>query len=344
MKDISQLKLGVIGAGEIFRNYHLAAVQELGLRLAAVGDTSDKAIDAIRGRVSEGTRFVRTCTEVVAAGIDCLLICTPTGLHAEHVRLALESGVHVLVEKPLACTGNDATALLELAQRKDLQLQTGYYRRYHPASQRVKVLIRTLELGRPRRCIVRAGSPMSGAPALLFDPILSGGGVLMDYGVHVIDQLLYWFDSIETTSYSDDAFDGGMEANCLIGIKSTLGGVEVPTEVRLSRTHDIGYTADIEFDHVIASYHLNEGNRLTFKSRETSMLEGRPLNLHEDVVVSQRVPATMYFTEQLKRFLTSVLNKHADDIASPIDSVRVSRFVEECYRGVTGKLQFACGW
>jgi predicted dehydrogenase len=114
------LKLAVIGAGHMGR-FHAEKFSRLpGVEIAAVVDR-----DAARATVSD----YRT----VIGKVDAAVVAVPTDLHHEVARACLESGVHVLVEKPLAATLAEADDLVDLATKKNVVLQVGHVQRYSSA-------------------------------------------------------------------------------------------------------------------------------------------------------------------------------------------------------------------
>jgi predicted dehydrogenase len=122
------LKVAVIGAGHMGR-FHAEKFARLpGVELAAVVDR-----DAARATVSDYRTVIGT--------IDAAVVAVPTDLHHEVARACLESGVHVLVEKPLAATLSEADDLVELAAKKNVVLQVGHVQRYSAAFRALAVRI-----------------------------------------------------------------------------------------------------------------------------------------------------------------------------------------------------------
>lgn len=114
------MKLAVIGAGHMGR-FHAEKFSRLpGVEIAAVVDR-----DAARATISD----YRT----VIGKVDAAVVAVPTDLHHEVARACLESGVHVLVEKPLAATLAEADDLVDLAAKKNVVLQVGHVQRYSSA-------------------------------------------------------------------------------------------------------------------------------------------------------------------------------------------------------------------
>ena len=115
------MKVAVIGAGHMGR-YHAEKFARMpGVELAVVDP------DPARAKVSDFRK--------VLGDIEAAVIAVPTNLHHEVARACLEKGVHVLVEKPLAATLDEADELVDLASKKKVVLQVGHVQRYSNAFQ-----------------------------------------------------------------------------------------------------------------------------------------------------------------------------------------------------------------
>jgi predicted dehydrogenase len=116
------LKVAVIGAGHMGR-FHAEKFARLpGVELAAVVDR-----DPARAKVSDFRKII--------GDIDAAVIAVPTNLHHEVARACLEKGVHVLIEKPIAATLEEADDLVGLAKKQNVVLQVGHVQRYSAAFQ-----------------------------------------------------------------------------------------------------------------------------------------------------------------------------------------------------------------
>ena len=116
------MKIAVIGAGHMGR-YHAQKFAHLpGVELSGVVDR-----DPARAQIQD-------FNEILAA-VDAAVVAVPTDLHHKVARACIEKGVHVLVEKPLAATLEEADDLVDLAAKKDVVLQVGHVQRYSDAFQ-----------------------------------------------------------------------------------------------------------------------------------------------------------------------------------------------------------------
>jgi predicted dehydrogenase len=126
-----RIRLGVIGAGRIAQSAHLPAlIKADNIDLVAISDPSPALADGVAARY--GIRGYTDTADLLRSDIDAVLIATPDRFHYALGTEALQAGKHVLMEKPLAGTSDDAAALSALAHEKGLKLQTGAMKRHDP--------------------------------------------------------------------------------------------------------------------------------------------------------------------------------------------------------------------
>ena len=127
---MTQLRTAVIGAGHMGRFHASKFAAAEGARLVAVADANaERAAEIAQPLGCEGVSDYRQ----LFGRIDAACIAVPTLLHYEVARACIEAGIHVLVEKPLASTLEEADALLELARDRGVVLQVGHLQRFNPA-------------------------------------------------------------------------------------------------------------------------------------------------------------------------------------------------------------------
>jgi predicted dehydrogenase len=128
------------------------------------------------------------------ADVDVVVVCTPPHLHAEMSIAALEAGKHVLCEKPLCRTLEEAEAMLAAARKAKRVLKCGFNHRHHPAVLEARRRFNQGDFGRPIAGRCRYG--ICGRPGYenewRADPARAAGGQFAEQGVHAID-LFRWF-------------------------------------------------------------------------------------------------------------------------------------------------------
>jgi predicted dehydrogenase len=130
-----QLRVAVVGAGLVARVVHLPLLRELDERFDVLALAEPDA--GVRARVARRFAIPRTYGDhrdlIADGGLDAVLVCSPNATHARVTIDALEAGVHVLVEKPLAITLADADRIVAARDRTGLTVQVGYMKRFDPA-------------------------------------------------------------------------------------------------------------------------------------------------------------------------------------------------------------------
>jgi len=129
--------------------------------------------------------------------VDAVFVASPNALHVGHTEQAAKAGKHVLSEKPMATSVDDALAMVRLCQENGVKLGLGFELRFHPAHLLARDLVSQCKLGRVRLLQGHWGrgergepehKPRTGLRAWWEDPDAMGGGsVIMGLGVHVFD-------------------------------------------------------------------------------------------------------------------------------------------------------------
>jgi predicted dehydrogenase len=188
---MGELNVAVIGGGGIGK-VHLARWENVsGAHIAAVCDVDAAA--ATQAAAKYGAEAHTDWREIVdRQGLDVVDICTPPNQHAEIALKALERGLHVLCEKPLARTPEEARPIVEKAYESGRVLMTAFCHRFHPPILFAKDMIENDDLGRIVMFRNRFSGHFVGVEGKWFsDAEVAGGGSLLDTAVHSIDLFRY---------------------------------------------------------------------------------------------------------------------------------------------------------
>jgi predicted dehydrogenase len=203
---MDKIKVGIIGAGSL-SDYHMKSyIQNGKVELTAICDKSEAR--AVEKANKFGIPNVYTDYYEMLANpeIDAVSIITWNNLHAVMSIAALESGKHVLVEKPLCMTVQEALNIEDAVRRTGKQLQIGYVRRHATNAKVLKEFIDRGELGEiyyaKASFLRRLGNP----GGWFTDKELSGGGPLIDLGVHIIDICWYLMGRPKVKSISGNTY------------------------------------------------------------------------------------------------------------------------------------------
>ena len=210
--------VAVVGCGAVSTLYYAPALMRL-RRRGVVGRITAFDPDAGRAHtfaeLADG-KTVGSFDELLELGAGLVIVASPPMLHVAQSIAALEAGMDVLCEKPLAIGAAQAQAMIDAAKRTGTRLFAGYVRRQFPATKAIADFLRSGLLGEITGVTCFEGGPFAWPVAgpSYFSRASSGGGVLQDIGTHCFDLLHWWFGAPDRCDYQDDAF-GGVEANCV---------------------------------------------------------------------------------------------------------------------------------
>jgi predicted dehydrogenase len=181
------MRIALFGSGWV-QDFHARAVLEHpGAELAAAANWRPESLGKLAERFSIPVTTTRWEELVEDPAIDAVVVATPNVLHAPQAVACLRAGKHVLVEKPMATTVTECDAMIGAARDSGATLMVGHCWRFHDRVRALRDRIAVGELGR----IVKTrgyGIHVRWGPAGWFnDPALSGGGALVDMGVHAVD-------------------------------------------------------------------------------------------------------------------------------------------------------------
>jgi len=203
---MSPIKLGVIGLGYIGQ-IHLRHIKRiLNAQVVAAADLSKKALTKARNNGVENT-YSNYEQLLENPEIDAVIIALPTHLHLECALRAAEAKKHIFLEKPIARNVKEAKEIVSAAYKNSVKLMVGYPLRFNTEFRELKQRISKGEFGDVE--IAYATYISSGpffhraegyapvpVPEWWFNKELTGGGVLIDLGSHIINLLRWYFGEI----------------------------------------------------------------------------------------------------------------------------------------------------
>jgi predicted dehydrogenase len=187
------ITLGFLGTGWIGRNRMEAMLAAGEARAIAICDPHPEMADEAM-RLAPDAQLVGSLDELLDLKPDGVVIASPSALHAKQCIRVLQAGAAVFCQKPLARNSTEVAGVLDAARRADRLLGVDLSYRHTAAMQAIREHIQACELGQVFAADLtfhNAYGPQSG---WFWDPGQSGGGCLIDLGVHVVDLALWMFD------------------------------------------------------------------------------------------------------------------------------------------------------
>ena len=204
--------IALIGCGAIAEALHLPALarrhRSVASRMVLVDPDTDRA-EALARRF--GAASVCADYREVLDRVDGAIVAVPRQLHHPIVLACVRHGLNVLCEKPLCETPDDAREIIAEAERAGVVVALNQTRRLFPSVQKVRELIRSGAIGRPKKLEYVLGEEFDwpAASHSYFGATGSGRGILLEQGAHIVDLVCWWLGGRpELASYRDDSFVG----------------------------------------------------------------------------------------------------------------------------------------
>ena len=228
------IKIAIVGTGAI-ATAHIRAISKLPqCELVALCDLNEARVKEL----SEGLGvpyFLNYKDLPTAVEVDAVILNLPHGLHVSASVFFLETGVHVLVEKPMANTVEECDTMIATAEKTGKKLAIAHVQRFFGVNREVKKIIDSGVLG--RLCMYTEQRSINyflpTRPAWFTNKKMSGGGIVINYGAHAFDRLFY------TTGASSATIC----ANCA----NYANEREVEGHAQILATLDNGVSASITF-------------------------------------------------------------------------------------------------
>lgn len=196
-----KVKVGIIGCGGIANGKHMPSLSKLSdVEMVAFCDLVEEK--AIKAKEKYGTPDAKVYTDyqelLKDTEIEVIHVCTPNRSHAPISIDSLHAGKHVMCEKPMAKTAEDARKMVAAAKETGKKLTIGYQHRHKPESIYLKSVIERGDLGEiylaKAYAVRRRGTPNWG---VFLNEYEQGGGPLIDIGTHSLDVTLYLMNNYE---------------------------------------------------------------------------------------------------------------------------------------------------
>lgn len=211
-------RVGFLGVGWIGRHRMEAMLGTGAIEAAAFVDPDDKVLDELARFAPEAER-APSFDALLEIGLDAVVIATPSASHAEQSNRALERGVAVFCQKPLGRSEAEVAAVISAARKADRLLGVDLSYRFTEGARRMREIVKSGDIGPVRAIDLAFHNAYGPDKPWFYDPRLSGGGCVIDLGVHLID-LALWIVGEEVDTVSSHLFAQGER------IRSTADTVE----------------------------------------------------------------------------------------------------------------------
>jgi predicted dehydrogenase len=323
-------EVAIIGAGNIgrIRARVIASCPESRVRVVADVDAA-RARDLAQSVGAEATTDWRAA--VRAPEVDLVVVSTPTKFHAQAAISALAAGKHVLCEKPLARSVAEAEEMVAEAEARERVLKTGFNYRYMAHVRKARQLIETGALGPLHflRCRYGHGGRPGYEKHWCTDRELSGGGVLLEQGIHILDLVRYLLDEPAQVLAQSSRFFWDfpeVEDNCFLLLQTRSGQ---SAQIHVSWTQ---WTNIFSLEIFGRDGHLHlSGREGHYGPQRLLWAKRRPDHSRPQEEAFEFPPPDNSWEREWKDFLAAVRH-HREPMGNPRDSLRALELVEAAYQ------------
>ncbi|MEX0907245.1 MAG: Gfo/Idh/MocA family oxidoreductase [Gemmatimonadota bacterium] len=332
-----RLRVGLLGVGAIAQVVHLPVLSQLeDVELVLVSDVDQPRAKAIAARFGITNVFSSDDDVFKSDLVDALIICTPSHLHEEQAIAALQSGKHVLVEKPLAMTAEAVERVLAVAEGTDRTLMVAMNNRYRPDSQALQPFAQNGELG---DVFLTRGAWLNKKmrmvrPTWRHRKATAGGGAMMDLGVQTLDLCLWTLGYPEIESVVTQMhYPEGMEVEDTAGI---LVRLQNGAGISLTVSWSLVAERDRHYMRILGTRGSGAISPLAvFKEVET----GHMIDVTPKVSLGRENLYTASYRGELSHFAAVARGELAEPL--PREQVTIMKIVEAGYRSHEEKREVA---
>jgi predicted dehydrogenase len=329
------MRVGIAGYGVVGKTRHRSIESNTSYKVTAISESNQEA----RQSIAPGLEVYNDYQSLIAnAEIDVIFISLPNQFAAEATCLSLQKGLHVFCEKPPARTHAE---LLEV-EKKSLQfpalkLMYGFNHRFHLSVEKAKALIKSNSLGR----IINMKGVYGKSQMISFNQTdwrtnreASGGGILLDQGIHMLDLMRYLSeeDFTKVFSFIDNAFwNFDVEDNAYVLMKSPSGLVAQLHSSATQWRHVFNLEITLERGSLILGGLLTGSKSygdetLTMITSDLSKDNGTP---HES---TSKYNEDVSWDNEIKYFVNSLAENTIIERGSIHDAMETMKLIEVIYK------------
>jgi predicted dehydrogenase len=235
MDGSAMTAVGLAGFGSAGQGIHLPLLQQAGMSVAAVSTANPQRVDRARRELPDALVVPDLDALLAVAGLDLVVLATPSGLHAGQALQCVDARIAVVVDKPLAVDATQALEVADAARSAGVALTVFQNRRFDAEHVAARQTVRSGVLGQVFRHEFRweRWRPVPKDRWRETASALEGGGILLDLHTHLVDAAVDLFGPVDTvyaevaartTAAEDDAF---LACRHTSGVVSHLGAMSV---------------------------------------------------------------------------------------------------------------------
>jgi predicted dehydrogenase len=326
---MGKVKIALVGVGGISQVVRIPSLKKNeDVELVALCDVDESKVSLIAQKYRVPKVYFDIQNLIAKEELDGVLICTPNNLHYSMALAALDAGINTLVEKPIALSENQVTKMVQKAKDKKVHLVCGMHNRFRKDAVILREFIDKTEIGDP--FYIKAGWLRKWEKSLQkgwnADAKISGGGVVMDLGLQLIDLALWLLNNPKVKNIRSNFYSLNKEYNvedsALIVLQTEANVViTIETSWRMHLENDLLYT------HVFGS----QGGAFLNPLRINKELHGNLVNVTPIQSNKNIDMFTSAFESEINNFVNVIQDKEAA-VTPGEDGIYLMNIIDSIYK------------
>jgi predicted dehydrogenase len=328
------IRTGIVGFGYMGEIRYRNVTEHPSMELAGICDPDREA-----EITAKGAKLFKTWQELVDSDIDAVIICTPNFAIPQIAVYAMDRGKHVFCEKPPGRNYQDIVSIRDAELRNPgTRLIFGFNHRHHPGITDAKAIIDSGSLGQilTLRGVYGKGGGYDYHTSWRNDEAISGGGILLDQGIHMLDLFRYFVgDFTEVQGMRGiTAFDIAVEDNAVVILRTEKGQLAQLHSSATSWKHTFRLEIGCEKGYAVISGLLSKTGSY---GRETLVIGRRPAQ-NERMAVGNPREETIYYDYdpswniEIAHFAECILADTPIEKGTSIDALKVMEIIDKVYQ------------
>jgi predicted dehydrogenase len=328
-----KIKVGIVGFGYMGQIRLKNIIDSNNMKCAGICDPEREAEIVARGSI-----FFEKWEDLINSGIEAVIVCTPNFAIPEIAIYAMNKGLHVFCEKPPGRNYADIQKIKEAeSNNPNVKLIFGFNHRHHPGITDAKSIIDSGSLGRilTLRGVYGKGGGYDYHTSWRNDIGVSGGGILLDQGIHMLDLFRYFVgDFLEISGMRGIAlFDIEVEDNAIVILRSETGQLAQLHSSATAWKHTFRLEIGCEKGYAIINGLLSKTGSY---GRETLIIGRRPAQNQNIAVGNPREETTYYDQDpswdlEMEHFSKSIIENTPISKGTSNDALKVMKIIDEVY-------------
>ncbi|NLY97867.1 MAG: Gfo/Idh/MocA family oxidoreductase [Clostridiaceae bacterium] len=344
---MSKVKWGVIGAGGIADRRTIPGMMlAKNAELVAVMEVNKELAEKIRAKYNAKRAYDNVDDLLADEEVQAVYIASPVIYHKEQVIKAANAKKHILVEKPVAFSVEDGKELVELCKKNNVLIATGFMMRFHAYHQEMKKLVSEGKLGQIVSCRAQLTCWYPDIPGAWRQQFAtSGGGAMMDMGVHCLDLIQYIVGSKakKVVGFTDTkTFKYEVEDSASVIVQLENGAnvyidayFNIPDAAAKGRMEIYGTKGSILAEGTIGQV---EGGKVEVVISDDTLGYDAQQNRVDVKPIELNVTLGNMYTKEIESFSNSILNGTPLEVPAE-DGIQIQEVVEKAYESSkTGKV------